>query len=301
MLSEESIFIAVNEEDTLYMKRFYTEKALGMPILMLHGAIENGHIFYTQSQKGLGPYLARRGYDVYIADLRGRGKSYPVIDANSKYGQSEAISEDIPAFVHEIAKRRGDVSQHWVAHSWGGVLMASALLRYPELKRYVGTQIYIGTKRSVRVKNLHRYFMIDFIWKGVCRLLAMYYGYLPAKRLRIGADDETKKSLYQSIAWVKPLPWCDSDDGFSYQEAAKHTSMPPTLYITGTHDHCLGHADDMQRFRQEVGVKDTELMVLGKQFGYSQDYDHISILTAPQAEVEHFPLITAWIEQHNKV
>ncbi len=58
---------------------------------MLHGAVENGKIFYSDSGRGLAPFLARRGFDVYVGDLRGRGESRPHISRSSRYGQTEAI------------------------------------------------------------------------------------------------------------------------------------------------------------------------------------------------------------------
>ena len=45
----------------------------GTPILMIHGAIENSGIFCSESGKGVGPYFARHGYDVYASDLLGEG------------------------------------------------------------------------------------------------------------------------------------------------------------------------------------------------------------------------------------
>ena len=58
-------------------------------------------IFYTEKGKGLGCYLAEQGFDVYVLDLRGRGKSTPLINAESDYGQHEAITHDIPLLIDE--------------------------------------------------------------------------------------------------------------------------------------------------------------------------------------------------------
>jgi len=42
-------------------------------VLLLHGAVENGFIFYGKGQrtsKGLAPFLARNGFNVFVADFR---------------------------------------------------------------------------------------------------------------------------------------------------------------------------------------------------------------------------------------
>ena len=104
-MMQESIFLPVGENDELHLRRVYRDPE-GPPIFLLHGSIENGRIFYSEKGKGLAPYLAAAGFDLYVGDLRGRGLSRPRIGRSSAYGQTEAITEDIPAFLGEIRRRR---------------------------------------------------------------------------------------------------------------------------------------------------------------------------------------------------
>ena len=46
-------------------------------VLMIHGAVENGRIFYSNSGKGLAPFLCNSDSDVFVIDLPGRGESQP--------------------------------------------------------------------------------------------------------------------------------------------------------------------------------------------------------------------------------
>ena len=96
-MQQESIYITEGDEQ-LHLRHIWQRKG-GVPIFMLHGLIENGFIFYTEKGKGLACYLAEQGFDVYVADLRGRGKSKPAINADSAFGQFEAITRDIPLFL----------------------------------------------------------------------------------------------------------------------------------------------------------------------------------------------------------
>ena len=100
-LKYESLFIPINKTDTLHLQRIYKNPD-GDPVFMLHGSIENGKIFYSNSGKGFAPYLANNNYDVFVADLRGRGKSSPSINTHSNFGLIEAINEDMPAFINKI-------------------------------------------------------------------------------------------------------------------------------------------------------------------------------------------------------
>ncbi|MGD9486621.1 MAG: alpha/beta fold hydrolase [Calditrichaceae bacterium] len=298
-LSQESYFIRVTQTDTLHLKRIYKNPD-GIPVFMLHGAIENGRIFYSDSGRGLASFLANEGYDVYIADLRGHGLSKPRVSQKSTYGQTENITEDIPAFINQIVRIRGEVSQHWIAHSWGGVLLSSYLARFNRHRRLVRSMAYFGVKRNVRVWNLHRLFKIDLIWKGFCGLLVKFYGYLPAKKYGIGSDNESAKSHRQSKLWVKRSSWRDTDDHFDYGETLSNFSLPPTLYLSGLNDRCLGHPKDVRDFINESGKHVSKELILSKSNGNRHDYDHISMLTHKDAVDDHFLAVLEWLRQNER-
>ena len=84
-IKEESLFIPLHQNDRLHLKRF-CGSSTGSVVFMLHGTVENGRIFYSRNGKGLAPFLASKGYDVFVADLRGRGESTPAISRESASG-----------------------------------------------------------------------------------------------------------------------------------------------------------------------------------------------------------------------
>jgi predicted alpha/beta hydrolase len=298
-VQQQSIPVPLAGGDILNLQRF-SGAVPGPPVLMLHGAIENSRIFYSGSGRGLATYLARNGFDVYVADLRGRGKSRPPIDRSSSFGQTEAITEDIPAFVEAIIKLRGPVPQQWVAHSWGGVLFSSVIARFPEYTKQVASLVYFGSKRTIRVWNIHRILKLDLVWNRLCPLACLIAGYLPARQLRIGSDSETAKSYRQSSAWVKNDAWIDSDDGFDYGAAIKEISLPPIWYIAAEQDHALGHPDDVRDFMDSAGRQECRYTVLSRSNCNRHDYDHITMLTHPDAVRDHFPEVLEWLRQHNQ-
>lgn len=282
----------------LHIKHF-SDGREGEVVLLVHGALENGRIFYHQgkhSMKGLAPYLAQQGFDVYVLDLRGRGLSTPPIDANSTHGQSESIMEDIPLVIDYLCLRRKGSAQHWIAHSWGGVLLASVLARYAKYRPLIKSQVYFGSKRQVKVKSLRRLFYIELMWRWVCCGLVQYYGYLPARRFRIGADSESEKSHRQSLEWVYGK-WLDSDDAFDYGKAISETALAPTLYFAAKKDPVLGHPEDVKRFMKECGKGAQVYWLLSKANGNLHDYDHIDMLTHPNAAQDHFPWVVTWLNE----
>ncbi|MCS3456197.1 pimeloyl-ACP methyl ester carboxylesterase [Aeromonas sp. BIGb0405] len=266
------------------------------PVLMVHGAIENGRIFYTESGKGLACFLARHGYQVYVADLRGRGQSEPSIAKVQDHGQHELITEDLPTLQAWIAARHPGHKVHWVAHSWGGVLMASTLVRFPDLAAGIASLLFFGSKRGVSVQNPERWLKVDLFWNRLAPWLARSRGFLAARRLKIGADDEPLRYLEETIPWVKCGPWQDPYDGFAYDEAAERVPWPPLWLISAKADRVLGHPEDVHRFGAELGVRARPRHTrLGRDRGNRLDYDHINMLTAPQAIDDHFPEILRWL------
>ncbi len=280
--------------DELHLRHLWAAST-GPPVLFVHGSIENGRVFYSNSGRGLAPFLARRGFDCYVADLRGRGASRPAISSSSHYGQTEAIVEDLAALAAAIEKRRGEILQHWVAHSWGGVLVSSHLARFPERIPRVASLTYFGVKRRILVRNLARLLMIDLGWRGIHTLVAAVVGYLPARRLGFGSDNETRRSHAQCRAWVRDGPWIDPGDGFDYGGALRAVSLPRCLYLAAARDGCLGNPQDVQAFIAESGPHECHFRLLARARGNLHDYGHISMLTHPDAERDHFPLVSSWI------
>ena len=293
-LQQESLFL--EQQDYKLHLRHIHKNPNGKPVLMVHGMIENGRIFYSENGKGFGCYLAQQGFDVYVLDLRGRGKSTPLINVEADHGQYESITEDIPKVIdhiHSLTKQ----TMHLVSHSWGGVLVGSVLVRHPQLSNKVCSNICFASKRSIIHKSFEKRLKLDFFWNWLAPKLAKRKGYLDAKALKFGADNETIGSLAHCIAWVNIGDWHDPFDGFDYQTAAKEFNWPPTWHLTGINDTILGNQIDVRHFIKECHDENAEFTLLSKKNGNLVDYDHNDILTHPQACNDHFPNIVKWM--HN--
>ncbi|HOP63668.1 MAG TPA: alpha/beta fold hydrolase [Spirochaetota bacterium] len=293
-LKYEPVFISVNDTDTLHMMRIYGNPG-AQPVLMIHGAVENGRIFYNEKGKGLAPYLAMNGFDVYAADLRGRGASLPHVSKESRYGQTESITEDIPAFIEKIREIRGNKNIHMVCHSWGGVLTTSFLVRFPENIKRIKSIVYFGSKRRVSVYNLHRLVFIDLVWRHLFTLTGKILGYVPAKKFGIGIDNESRGSHSGCVFWVEEKGWVDPVDRFNYGEAACKVTLPPALYFAAENDRSLGHPSDVIDFINESGSHRHEYRLLSRKNGNMHNYDHVSMITHRDAVIDHFPEVLEWL------
>lgn len=290
----ENLFVPI-KESKLYVKR-YTQTTAKEAILMIHGSVESGRIFYSLKDKGIAPYLAEKGFDVFVPDFRGRGNSIPSVSRKSKNRQIDAIEEEIPVLLDEIRKHHSwDLPIHIVAHSWGGVWMLAHLARHKELN--IASMCFFATKRSISVKTFKKRFEVDFVWGVIGNLFTKLFGYLPAKEMRIGQENESKGVYRDCKKWVfDQNEWIDPSDGFNYLKAFEEAkNIPPTLYLTGEKEYYLGHKSDVKRLMKEIGNEKDKFILLSKNNGYAKDYDHINICTAKEAVNDHFPIIYNWL------
>lgn len=292
MITQESLFVDQGDHKIHLRLINPTQASNKAPVLLVHGAIEDGRIFYSQSNKGLACELAKAGHPTYVVDLRGRGLSQPSIKEQPDHGQFEAITQTLPN-VHAFVFAKHNQPVHWMAHSWGGVLLASVLARHHELAQQVASQVYFGTKRSVHSWSIERLLKIELFWHVLGPMIARIKGYLPAKEMGVGSDNETRLSLKEGRSWVKVRPWIDPRDGFDYYTKAKELAWPKTWSIAAVQDHALGNPIDVQHFADEMGID--KVSILSKANGNLVDYDHINMLVHPLAKDDHFPEVIEFI------
>ena len=292
MLQKSSLFIDTSDGERLHLKRFYCDEN-APAVFLLHGSIENGKIFYSKSDKGLAPWLAKNGFDVFVGDVRGRGESTPRISANSTHGQWEVVNIDMPCFLDKIRSIKGDVPIYAGAHSWGGVILYAYIARFPghNIKRMA----FLGSKRRISVWTPERLFKIELVWDFTGYVIGKFKGYFPAVELKIGADNESRNYFKEQTTWIYKKKWIDPRDGFDYNKALKAQTTPPTLFMTGAKDTCLGHPTDVKLLMGEANNPKDKFHLLGKSNGHLKDYDHINTLTDPKASEDVYPLVREWL------
>lgn len=287
-----------NQRDSLHLMEVSPkdDKRVVGTLLFLHGAIESGRVFYTRNGKGLAPFLAAQGYRSFILDLRARGESTPPLSQNFNFDQEDMLLEDFPPIFDFVLAHSNHEKISIVTHSWGGVLVNSFLLRFPFYNEKVERMVHISTKRRVSVFNLHRFFYIDLMWNLVGKFFLLVKGHLPAKTF--GPEGESKGTLRDSQHWVYSRDWLGRSSKISYKKLVETTPLPPTLYLTGSNDKCLGHPTDVKAFASESGHNPQEdFLLLSRSNGALKDYDHLNILTDSLAQKDHFPKIFQYLSK----
>lgn len=266
-----------------------------MPVLLIHGSIEDARIFYSRKGKGLAHFLAAQGFDVFAPDLAGKGESLPKVHGGLHHTQNDVINRDIPLYLSHIKKFYPDTPVRLGAHSWGGVMLLAWYARHGIVGE-TGPWVFFGTKRRIGVFSLRRLFMLDIMWTLAGEVGTRLRGYLPGKALGMGSEDEPAQ-LYRDVnRWVYSKVWKDPDDGFDFAKALGKKPQPPTLYFAGIKDYVLGHPLDVERLMRETGNDLAEFILLGKGNGNLADYGHIDMLTGKTCPDDHFAQAAHWLQ-----
>lgn len=294
-LTYESHFASLPNGDRIHLRRIFAD-AQGIPVLLVHGAVENGRIFYTESGKGYAPFLARHGYDVFVADKRGCGLSTPPIGGHSHFGLREFISEDLLAMHGPIRQVKGEVPIHWGAHSWGGVMLFAFLARHAAPLPLLSI-VNFGAKRRISVRNFPYWLKMTIGWNKIGAWRVRRVGFLDAKRWRMGSDNESGPTYKEMTKWIHEEEWQDWYGDFDYSAALQAQNLPPALHLAGAKDKFLGHPTDVRILMEEVGEENGKFHLLSRANGHLRDYGHIDMLTYSEAGRDHFPMALEWMRK----
>ncbi|OUS23681.1 hypothetical protein A9Q99_26960 [Gammaproteobacteria bacterium 45_16_T64] len=294
---EESIMVPLDNGHQLHIRRL-CGGSNAPPVLMLHGLLEDGTVFYSRSKRGLAYSMASAGFDVYIPDLRGKGRSWPHLSEILQYRVYDAVTSDIPTLLEAISTHCGSAPKFWVAHGWGGVLLTSFLARYPQYRSGTLGLVYFGTRRVASTQNLQRRVFVDALWGWLAGAVSKLRGFIPGGLLKMGPSDEFSSMRSENIAWMQGASWVDPSDKFDYGAAlSEGLEYPPSLYIASKSDLTYGNPRDVSEFMREVGSHNGRLIILDKEGGSQHNYRHSTMLTHPDAATDHFPLVLSWMEE----
>jgi pimeloyl-ACP methyl ester carboxylesterase len=302
------------------------------PVLLCHGMSSNRWNMDGPGDVSLARYLARKGYDVWILELRGAGKSTRPSWLNRKrydWRFEDYVYHDGPAALRVVLHETGARQVHWVGHSMGGMIayallmspvhgkIASAVtlgsptmsdvghpvlnigLPYRSLLRYVPRRIPLGTLARCGAPFaplLTRLFNRQIGDLGFAPGNADNAHY---RALLLTAIDDLPASLLREFArWYDTKAMSDRYAMFDFTEHLERIKTP-VLVIAGSHDG-LTPVRDLEHVYRRIGAADKAFKIVGKRYGYAHDYSHADLVLGLHAPDDVYPMILDWLEAHRR-
>jgi len=297
------------------------------PALLLHGFGANGWCFRAPAGRSLGWFLAERGIDVWIPELRGtrssgppegRGGTWTDDAARREVTFSAKLTRDLPALLDHVRQAHGGSELDVVGHSLGGTLLFAHLATEPDvpIRRVVALAASVRYGVPMLARAIAAAEQSRLPWRAVpnpiplrllCRLGAYTRIVLPAhehfnvanveratllRMMKEGVEDATLAELAEIVRWGEGDtggPW-----GRSLLESLGQVRAP-LLLLGGAADRHVRPAA-LREVLGAWGSVERRLLVLGRNAGCELDYGHTDLLLGARAPRETFPLIAEWLE-----
>ncbi|MFI5395499.1 MAG: alpha/beta fold hydrolase [Candidatus Binatia bacterium] len=294
------------------------------PVILCPGYACNRHFIDSDDRYSLARFLARRGFDSWVLELRGRGYSEHVFGVGRRgWTFDDLVRFDAPAAVAHVRGRSGGRRPVWIGHSMGGMIMYAALGQEPTLGEAVAGLVTLASpvafqpvvSRAARLlgemllsvplpMHLPQAGVLVALWSIASRSpQAARIGMNPAnidhrafgRALRRFMCNVSRGKLRQFTRWSLSGTFCSYDGGIDYRANLSRITTP-ALLIAGAADR-LASPETVGFAYDRINSACKRYREFGGRQGDSADYGHVDLMFGRHAPEEVFPTIGAWIEQ----
>ncbi|MBX9915034.1 MAG: alpha/beta fold hydrolase [Pseudomonadaceae bacterium] len=261
------------------------EGARGVPVILLHGSFSNRRFWYSPKAIGLGAHLARGGFDVWIAEMRGHGLS----PRNQQY-KGNRVSDyaryDLPAIGAFVREQAGQAA-HWIGHSLGGTTLTAALGGQYLDEQHVASVALFGSQVS-RVYWPLKVPPVE--WGG--RILLKRFAHISGSRLKRGPEDEPIGLVLESMRWHGLFG--RFGDKQSDWWAGLAAVKVPVLAVSAEGDF-QDPPWACHKLLKQFGSATREYLCLGSKSGFADNFGHVEMLVSKPAQRDVWPLVEHWL------
>jgi hypothetical protein len=128
-------------------------------------------------------------------------------------------------------------------------------------------------------------------------LLLKIMGHLPAPKLGLGPEIEPAGVILETIRWKKLFgKWTDSD-GTSYWDGLKKIEVPVMTFAAAKDKN--DPAEGCKILHDQYSSRDKIFIILGRNYRFSKDYDHVGMVVSKEAQAEVWPDVAGWMRDRS--
>lgn len=262
----------------------------GMPVVCVHGTFSNHTYWVGTRGSGFARALAARGFEAWVVDLRGHGRS-PRPGRRDAWDFEDWARHDVAATLEsalEHARGAGHRGVFAVGHSAGGAALLMALCADAHLRAGVHGLVTAGTPLP---------WVQGFRGMGAraIRAASTLLGRFPARLLGLGPEDELPGVMRQWMGW-NLRGRLVGRDGTDYGSRLALIEQP-YLGLAGADDRMFAPPHACRALHDRLGSVDRSLVVCGRAQGFGTDYGHPDLIASRAARDEVWPVVLDWIER----
>jgi pimeloyl-ACP methyl ester carboxylesterase len=258
------------------------------PVLLVHGTFSNRRFFLGAGGHGLARTLARRGYDAWVAELRGHGRSGERGRASAWHFE-DWIRGDAPALVRAVLEATGAERLVWIGHSAGGVIGVAFAGLAHRLSGNVAGLVLAGAPAPTGL-GAHQVPLV-----AAALLVTRAFGRFPARLVGMGPEDEHPGVMEQWMRWNLSGRWRGADGTDYYANLAR--VAVPVLAIAGGGDRVLAPPRLCRDLVEATASADRTFVTCGRAQGFAENFTHERMLVSSAARTQVWPLIGEWLER----
>lgn len=284
------IYRVTTEDDVeIAVTRLGSGASIGAPVILVHGTFCQRSFWVSNKGVGLGPYLRGRGYDVWIPEVRGHGRS-PRDRRYRGWSAEDQMRFDLPAVQRLVADER-EGRAHWVGHSWGGVAILGAIGGDWLNEDAIRSAVVLGANITEGDAWLKRRLPRAAAWSALTCL-----GRVPAGLFRLGPEPESRGYMLDFFRWKGPNAAWRTADGRDYWDGIRRAKVPLLAFAAA--DDTSDPVPGCRFMFDAYGAHDKEWVLLGADRGFSKDYGHVEMIVSKEASREVWPRIGDWLDAH---